>query len=109
MGEDRAGNAPADTCASDADQVVRLIGARDGEQVSRFVDIFREEVADLRHRLHDAERNWEQRQNRSQHELETPDALVRLREQLGAAEDLLVALRQVPKRADGAAVRATGS
>jgi hypothetical protein len=38
-----------------------------------------------------------------------PDALVRLREQLDTAKGLLVSLRQVPKRADGAAVRATGS
>lgn len=108
MGEDRADYPPAGTCASDADQVLRLIGSRDAEQLSRFVDIIREEVADLRHRLRDAERNWERRRSRSQHELDVPDALVRLREQLDAAERLLVSLRKSPKRADGAVLRATG-
>jgi hypothetical protein len=108
MGEDRADYPSAGTYGSDADQVVRLLGARDAEQVSRFVDIFRDEVADLRHRLRDAERNWERRRSRSQHELDMPDALLRLRDQLGAAEDLLVSLRKAPKRADGAALRATG-
>jgi uncharacterized protein involved in exopolysaccharide biosynthesis len=108
MGEDRADYPPAGTYASDADQVLRLIGAHDAEQVSRFVDILREEVADLRHRLRDAERNWERRRSRSQHEPDMPDALLRLREQLGTAECLLVSLRKAPKRADGAALRATG-
>ena len=108
MGEDRADYPPAGTYASDADQVLRLIGARDAEQVSRFVDILREEVADLRHRLRDAERNWERRRSRSQHEPDMSDALLRLREQLGTAECLLVSLRKAPKRADGAALRATG-
>jgi hypothetical protein len=108
MGEDRADYPPAGTYASDAGQVVRLLGARDAEQVSRLVDIFREEVADLRHRLRDAERNWERRRSRSEHELDMPDALLRLRDQLNAAEGLLVSLRKAPKRADGAALRATG-
>jgi O-succinylbenzoate synthase len=108
MGEERADYPSADIYASDADQVLRPISARDAEQVSRFVDIFREEVADLRHRLRDAERNWERRRSRSQHELDMPDALLRLREQLGTAEGLLVSLRNAPKRTDGAALRATG-
>jgi hypothetical protein len=87
---------------------VRLIGARDAEQASLFAGILRDEVADLRHRLRDAERNWEQRQNRSEHELETPDGLVRLRDQLGEAQGLLTSLLRVSKRAEGAVVRATG-
>jgi hypothetical protein len=37
----------------------------------------RPNVMGLPNRLRDAERNCEQRQYRSQHELETPDALVR--------------------------------
>ena len=72
--------------------VVRPIGVRDAEQVSLFVEIFRTEVADLRSRLRDAERKWEQRQMRSCHELEIPDGLVRLREQLDQAKALLDSL-----------------
>jgi O-succinylbenzoate synthase len=99
MGEDHTEDPPDSKWASGADQAVRRIGTRDAEQASLFADIFREEVADLRHRLRDAERNWERRQNRSQQDLETPDGLVRLREQLGEAQGLLASLRSVPKRA----------
>jgi hypothetical protein len=109
MGEERADNPRADACASGPDQVMRQLGARDVAQVSRFIDILRQEVADLRHRLRDAEQAWQQRQNRSQHDLEPPVALVRLREQLGEAQGLLASLRKVPKRAGSATTRATGS
>jgi O-succinylbenzoate synthase len=38
------------------------MGVRDAEQASLFVEVLRNEVADLHIRLGEAERKWEQRQ-----------------------------------------------
>jgi hypothetical protein len=93
MGDERTVN-PAEcrtACAAD-EVVVRPMGVRDAEQASLFVEIFRDEVADLRIRLREAEHKWERRQQRSCHELEIPEGLLRLREQLEQAKALLGSL-----------------
>ena len=92
MGDDRTEEAAEAT--ADRDQRARPIGPGDLAQASLFVEILRSEVADLRIRLRQAEDRWEQRCHRSEHELDPPSGLVRLREQLDQAVNLLNALRQ---------------
>lgn len=76
MGEEQTANQDECPPARAADQaVVRPMGVRDAEQASLFVGVLRNEVADLRIRLREAERKWEQRQKRSCHDLETPEGL----------------------------------
>jgi hypothetical protein len=94
MGEEQTVNPNDCPPARAADQVVvRPMGVRDAEQASLFVEVLRNEVADLRIRLGEAERKWEQRQKRSCHDLETPEGLLRLHEQLDQAKALLGSLR----------------
>jgi hypothetical protein len=93
MGDEQAVNADERRPVIADRVVVRPMGVRDSEQASLFVEVFRTEVADLSTRLREAEHKWEQRQKHSSHELEMPEGLLRLREQLDQAKALLGSLR----------------
>jgi hypothetical protein len=67
-------------------------------QVALFAATLDAEIADLRARVEAAEQRWEQRQLRaSPVELEVPEGLVRLRDQLDEATGLLDRCGRVAK------------
>jgi hypothetical protein len=92
MGDDRTKAADA---VGDWDGRARPMGPGDLEQAYLFAEILRSEVADLQIRLREAEDYWERRCHRSDHQLDPPRGLIRLREQLDQALNLLEALRRV--------------
>jgi hypothetical protein len=77
---------------------VRAMGACDRAQAALFADILTAEVATLRAQLRKAEQQWDNRRGRSRSDVDTPAALVRLREQLNEAKRLAALLRKVPKQ-----------
>ena len=74
------------------------MGACDRAQAALFADILTAEVATLRAQLRKAEQRWDDRRGRSRSDVDTPAALVRLREQLDEAKRLAALLRKVPKQ-----------
>jgi hypothetical protein len=79
-------------------QGVRAMGPCDIAQAALFADILTAEVATLRAQVRKAEKQWADRRDRNQQDLDTPARLVRLREQLDEAKRISALLRKVPNQ-----------
>jgi hypothetical protein len=75
---------------------VRAMGQCDIAQAALFADILNAEVATLRAQLRKAEKQWDDRRDRSRSDVDVPARLVRLREQLNEAKRLSARLRKLP-------------
>jgi hypothetical protein len=78
-------------------QVRHAMGPCDMAQAALFADILTAEVATLRAQLRKAEKQWDDRRDRSR-DVDTPARLVRLREQLNEAKRLSARLRRLPNQ-----------
>jgi hypothetical protein len=72
------------------------MGQCDIAQAALFADIMSAEVATLRAQLRKAEKQWDDRRDRSRSDADVPVRLVRLREQLDEAKRLSARLRKLP-------------
>jgi hypothetical protein len=79
-------------------QGVRAMGPCDIAQAALFADILTAEVASLRAQVRKAEKQWDDRRDRSRSDVDTPARLVRLREQLNEAKRISALLRKVPNQ-----------
>ena len=73
-----------------------VMGPCDRAQAALFADILTAEVATLRAQIRKAEKQWHDRRDRSNSDVDTPARLVRLREQLNEAKRLSARLRKLP-------------
>jgi hypothetical protein len=74
------------------------MGQCDIAQAALFADILRAEVATLRAQVRKAEKQWDDRRDRSGSDVDAPARLVRLREQLNEAKRLSARLRKLPNQ-----------
>jgi hypothetical protein len=74
----------------------RVMAPCDIAQAALFADILTAEVATLRAQVRKAEKQWDDRRDRSRCDVDMPARLVRLREQLNEAKRLSARLRKLP-------------
>jgi hypothetical protein len=77
------------------EKTAHAMGPCDIAQAALFADLLTAEVATLRAQVRKAEKQWDDRRDRSRQEVDMPATLVRLREQLTEAKRLSALLRKV--------------